>query len=101
MASEHQVDRCATCGARIRWTTTARGAALAVDADPDPTGNQACYTDAAGTLRSRGISTERPVVEHAEVLYRPHVASGHTPRGTTGAPQHRRTGVRPPPWRRP
>ncbi|MFE9296570.1 hypothetical protein [Streptomyces niveus] len=100
MASDHGVDRCAVCGARIRWTTTARGLALAVDADPDPTGNQACYTDVAGTLRSRGLTKERPTPEHSEWIARPHVAAGHTPRSNSDTPR-RRTGVRPPPWRRP
>lgn len=100
MPSDHGVERCAACGARIRWTTTARGLLLAVDADPDPTGNQACYTDDTGRLRSRGLTTERPVPEHAEALYRPHVAAGHTPRRTGSIPR-RNTGVRPPPWQRP
>lgn len=99
MPSDHQVEQCATCGDRIRWTTTARGLLLAVDADPDPTGNQACYTDDTGRLRSRGLSNDRPVPEHAELLYRPHVASGHTPRRTGGIPRRSTSGVRPYPWR--
>ncbi|WP_381797247.1 hypothetical protein [Streptomyces niveus] len=98
MPSNHDVDRCAICGERIRWTTTSRGLALAVDADPDPTGNQACYTDDTGRLRSRGLTRERPVPEHAELLYRPHVATGHTPRRSDNIPR-RTTGVRPQPWR--
>ncbi|MEU0991087.1 hypothetical protein ACFQ61_10225 [Streptomyces sp. NPDC056500] len=76
--SEHDVARCTVCGARIRWTVTARGKQLAVDADPDDAGNTAVHTDHTGRTRSRGLTRERPVVEHAEWLARPHIAAHPT-----------------------
>lgn len=99
MPSETDVVRCGLCGERIRWTVTAAGRALAVNATPDTTGNQAVYADGTGRLRSRGLTNERPVPEHAEALYRPHVADCKRPLGAPTRQRHPRTGVRPQPWR--
>ncbi|MEV0963292.1 hypothetical protein AB0J25_12000 [Streptomyces sp. NPDC049910] len=97
-SSDHDVARCDSCGARIRWTTTAAGKALAVDADPDEAGNTAVYRDGAGRLRSRGLSSERPTLEHAEWRARPHVASCTRPRPPRRSVPRQRTGVRAPRW---
>ncbi|MET4927658.1 hypothetical protein P3L51_35775 [Streptomyces sp. PSRA5] len=94
MPSDHDVVRCGLCGARIRWTVTASGAAQSVNADPDPSGNTAVFTDGTGRVRSRGISKERPTLEHAEWLARPHIADCARPLGAPTRQTHPRTGVR-------
>lgn len=66
---------CPACLRPVLWTTTAaRGVPMAVGRDPHPTGNAAVYCDGVGRWRSRQLTTERPVAEHAEQLHRPHVA---------------------------
>ncbi|MFE0270842.1 hypothetical protein ACFWZY_01680 [Streptomyces sp. NPDC058992] len=97
-SSDHDVARCDSCGARIRWTTTALGRSLAVDADPAADGNQAVYRDGAGRLRSRGLSSERPTLEHAEWLAKPHVATCKRPRPPRRSGPRQRTGIRPHRW---
>lgn len=100
MPSDHDVEICDNCCARIRWTVTATGKNLAVDADPAEDGNTAVYRDGTGRLRSRGLSKERPSLEHAEWLAKPHVATCTRPRpgrSSSGA-QRSRTGVRPVRW---
>lgn len=101
MPGTQDVTQCERCGARIRWTVTAKGLPQPVNADPDPTGNTAVYADVTGRLRSRGLTTERPTLEGAEWLAMPHAATCKVP------PPRRRTGARPgrrspsPYWRRP
>ncbi|MFF2522281.1 hypothetical protein [Streptomyces liangshanensis] len=99
---DHDVTACASCHAPIRWTVTAAGRPLAVEAEPDTTGtgNTAVYADGTGRLRSRGLSRERPALEHAEWRATPHIANCPNPprpRRSSGTPR-RRTGVRPAPW---
>ncbi|MFD3777319.1 hypothetical protein [Streptomyces sp. NPDC058612] len=100
MPSDHDVVACPSCLAAIRWTTTATGRRQAVNAEPNPLGNRAVYRDGIGTLRSRGLTTERPNPESFEQLYMPHVATCPAPRpvrsGRGGSRQ--RSGVRPARW---
>ncbi|WP_073754258.1 hypothetical protein [Streptomyces sp. CB03234] len=100
--SDHDVIPCPTCGARIRWTVTAAGKGLAVNADPDPAGNTAVYADVTGRLRSRGLTKERPTLEHAEWRAVPHIATCTAPRPRTGRSNggaaRQRAGVRPVRW---
>ena len=100
--SNHDVVLCTSCHAPIRWTVTAAGRGLPVDADPAEDGNTAAYYDGTGRLRSRGLSKERPVLEHAEWLAKPHQAtcSSPPPRRSSSSGQRARTGVRPAPWQR-
>jgi hypothetical protein len=53
MPSAADVALCNWCHAPIRWTVTAASKRLAVNAEPDDTGNTAVYTDVAGRVRSR------------------------------------------------
>ncbi|TXS35130.1 hypothetical protein [Streptomyces sp. t39] len=101
MLSEHDVQTCESCGARIRWTVTAAGKPMPVDADPAADGNTAVYADGTGRLRSRGLTRERPVLEHAEWLAKPHFATcTNKPARRSSRPGARtRQGVRPTPWR--
>ncbi|OII63795.1 hypothetical protein BJP40_02635 [Streptomyces sp. CC53] len=95
MPSDHGVQRCERCGARVRRTATAAGRRLLVDADPAPTGNTAVYTDGTGRLRSRSLTADRPTLEHLEWRAMPHPATCKAPeprpRRSGG---RRRTGVR-------
>lgn len=76
MLSDRDVTTCRSCGQPIRWTTTAKnGAAQAVNADPDPTGNTAVYRDAEGHLRSRGLTKEHPEPKGHEQRFVPHFAT--------------------------
>ncbi|WP_433445676.1 hypothetical protein [Nonomuraea sp. CA-141351] len=65
---------CGRCGADVRWTTTMAGARLLVDAEPNPDGNTAVWTEATGTVRSRRISAEMPARPWERVMM-PHVAT--------------------------
>lgn len=100
--SDHDVVACPSCQALIRWAVTATGKRQPVDAEPAADGNTAAYYDATGRLRSRGLSAERPALEHAEWLARPHFAkcSSRPPRRSSSTGQRSRTGVRPAPWQR-
>lgn len=80
MPSAADVARCDYCLARIIWTVTAKGARMAVNAEPDAAGNQAVYTDGTGRVRSRAITTDRPSLEHAEWRAMPHPATCTRPR---------------------
>ncbi|MFE2600151.1 hypothetical protein ACFXCZ_27290 [Streptomyces sp. NPDC059396] len=102
--SDHDVTSCSYCFDPIRWTVTAKGLPLAVDASPDETGkgNTAVYADGTGRLRSRGLTRERPTLEHAEWRAIPHIATCKNPplkQRSLPAPRRRRTAVRPGPWR--
>lgn len=98
MPSTHDVAICDFCSGRIRWTVTAAGNRQAVNADPNPEGNLAVYTDATGRLRSRGLTKERPTLEHSEWQAMPHAAECKRP----VPPRAARPGRRPvvPYWRR-
>lgn len=71
---------CPDCGAPVLLTITAKGRRLHVDPEPNPRGNMACYTDHTGTVRSRGLTRERPHLEHAEWQAMPHPATCKRPR---------------------
>ncbi|WP_431897859.1 J domain-containing protein [Nonomuraea sp. bgisy101] len=76
------------CGQPIRWTMTKAGKAFAVDPDPHPEGNTAVMRDAGGTLRSRRVTAELPLLPY-ERLMMPHAA--------TCRPQRTRASQEPPP----
>lgn len=91
---------CSYCRKPILWTVTTAGRPLAVNPDPDPTGNQAVYRDGAGTLKSRGLSADRPGLDHLEWRAVPHIAT--CPRPPVRRTDRRPTqGVRPVYKRRP
>ncbi|MEU9400590.1 hypothetical protein [Streptomyces sp. NPDC048242] len=79
MPSDHDVARCDTCSARIRWAMTARGRRQPVNADPDPDGNLAARTDHLGVLRVRVLAGERARLEGGEWQAMPHVATCASP----------------------
>lgn len=99
MPSAADVAPCNRCGADIIWTITAANHRMAVNADPDPSGNQAIRTDVAGTIRSRALAADRPTLEGAEWRAMPHAATCTNPptrRPTlTPRPIRRRTTWRP------
>lgn len=80
MPSAADVVPCERCHARIRWTVTAAGKRLAVDADSDPEGNTAVHTDGVGRVRSRALTADRPTLEGAEWQAMPHAATCTIPR---------------------
>ncbi|MFJ5156353.1 hypothetical protein ACIQCF_33295 [Streptomyces sp. NPDC088353] len=94
--------QCPQCWQRVLWTITAAGRRQAVNPSPDPTGRVAVYADGTGRYRSRQLSTDRPIPEHAEVLYLAHAATCTNPRpqSRTSRTPRRRTGVRPTRWQR-
>jgi hypothetical protein len=53
---------------------------MAVNADPDPDGNQAVHADVVGRLRSRALTAERPTLEGSEWQAMPHAATCTRPR---------------------
>ncbi len=101
MPSDHTVDHCRDCFARIRWAITVNGRRQAVNADPDEAGNLAAHVDGTGTLKVRVLSAERPTLEHAEWKAMPHAATCRSPRSRTRQPSRpgRRGAVRPGNWR--
>ncbi|MEU8381730.1 hypothetical protein [Streptosporangium sp. NPDC048865] len=74
MFSRADLRPCQHCRKPVRWTTTEAGRPFAVNPDPDPAGNTGVYRDAPGTLRSRRVTTARPLLRH-ERLMMPHVAT--------------------------
>ncbi|NUS29790.1 MAG: hypothetical protein HOV92_37005 [Streptomyces sp.] len=99
---------CDDCGARVLWCLTdSNRRTIAVEPEPDPTGNQAIRVDTQGLYWVRQLSKARPAVEQREVLRRPHIASLTCPaalraratrtRRTTSRVRH---GVRPVRWQR-
>jgi hypothetical protein len=80
MPSAADLATCDTCQAPIRWTVTAAGKRMAVNAQPDDTGNQAVHTDAVGRVRSRALTTDRPTLEGSEWRAMPHAATCTAPR---------------------
>ncbi|WP_333771916.1 hypothetical protein, partial [Streptomyces sp. IBSBF 2435] len=79
MPSAADVATCTRCLARIRWTVTATGKPMPVDAEPDTTGNIAVHTDAVGRVRSRALTTDRPTLEGTEWQAMPHAATCTNP----------------------
>ncbi|MFE6853460.1 hypothetical protein ACFVDH_22050 [Streptomyces sp. NPDC057674] len=96
--STHDVSSCSGCGAPIRWTVTATRKRQAVNPEPDPKGNLAVYADGTGRLRSRGLTKERPALEHLEWQAMPHQATCPRPAPRRTAQPRQRTGVRATRW---
>ncbi|GHA28889.1 hypothetical protein GCM10010372_30960 [Streptomyces tauricus] len=65
---------CRDCRRPILWTITEAGRRLAVDPDPDPAGNAACWRDGTGAWRSRRPSADLPLCGW-ERLHMPHIAT--------------------------
>ncbi|MFD5251307.1 hypothetical protein ACFWM5_00490 [Streptomyces bobili] len=96
---------CEDCHERVLWCLTeANRRRIAIDPDPDPTGNQAVRIGTDGTYWARQLSRTRPHVEQREILRRPHFSSCPIARARAAA--RRRTpgratfGVRPVRWQR-
>ncbi|WP_225080474.1 hypothetical protein [Streptomyces sp. CoT10] len=93
--------QCPQCWQRVLWTITASGNRQPVDPTPDPAGRVAVDDDGTGRYRSRQLSTDRPVTEHAEVLHIAHHATctnpQRRPRTSRTQPRH---GARPTRWQR-
>ncbi|MBT2453316.1 hypothetical protein [Streptomyces sp. ISL-86] len=83
---------CMDCHREVLWTVTDAGKRLAVDPEPDDTGNTAVYRDGLGTYRSRRPSDELPRMAW-EKLHIPHVA---TCPARTRTPTQKRPAVLPP-----
>ncbi|MGI3230592.1 hypothetical protein ACRJ4B_49910 [Streptomyces sp. GTA36] len=98
MPSPHDVTQCTGCLARIRWAITAKGNRQAVNADPDPNGNLACYTDGTGTLKVRVLTEDRDRLEGTEWQAMPHAATCTVPRPRRPSRPGRRAAVRPGQW---
>ncbi|WNI16641.1 hypothetical protein [Actinacidiphila sp. ITFR-21] len=79
MPSAADVESCDRCGADIRWTVTEAGRPLAVNAEPDESGNTAVHTDSVGRVRSRALTRERPDLDHLEWRAMPHPATCSNP----------------------
>ncbi len=61
------------CGDPILWTRTEHGERLAVDARPDPRGNQAVMRDGLGRWVSRSLDGAGALPPHPiEHLFKPH-----------------------------
>jgi hypothetical protein len=84
-----QPSYCRVCGAPIRWTLTKAHKRLAVDLEPDPSGNTAVSRNGLGTWLSRRPTEELPVAPH-EKLHTPHAATCKRPEPK---PTTRRLGV--------
>lgn len=74
LATCHQRGGRGGCGQPIIWTMTKAGKAFAVDPVPHPEGNTAVMRDAGGTLRSRRVTAELPLMPY-ERLMMPHTAT--------------------------
>ncbi|MFF5984381.1 hypothetical protein ACFY78_36620 [Streptomyces olindensis] len=87
---------CRDCRRPVLWTTTEAGKRLAVDPEPNPTGNAAVWRDGTGAVRSRRPTAELPL-NGWERLHLPHVATCPAraqqlalPAGVTSLAAHRR-----------
>lgn len=74
MFSRADLRPCRRCHRTVRWTTSEAGKAFAVDPDPSEQGNTAVMRDVGGTLRSRRVSADRPLMP-GERLMMPHAAT--------------------------
>lgn len=99
--------RCPDCERAVIWCLTTRHQKrIAIDPNPDPTGNQAVSVRDT-TYWARQLSGDRPNVEDREVLRQPHVASCPVAKARAAAAKRRLTAhyrntaraVRPAPWR--
>lgn len=87
MFSKADLKPCRRCHRVVRWTTSEAGRPFAVDPDPSEQGNTAVLRDVGGTLRSRRVSADRPLVP-GERLMMPHAATCTPPaRGATPPPK--------------
>jgi len=66
--------QCTQCREPIRWTVTAARRRLAVNPEPDATGNTVAYLDGLGSWRSRRPTAELPQ-ETYEHRFTPHIAT--------------------------
>jgi hypothetical protein len=99
MISDHDVQTCRGCFARIRWAITVNGRRQAINADPDPGGNLAVFRDHTDTLKARVLTRERPQLEGAEWRAMPHAATCTRPPVRRTSRPGRRAAVRPGAWR--
>jgi hypothetical protein len=99
MISDHDVQMCPGCFARIRWAITVNGKRQAINAEPDTKGNLAVYRDGTGTLKARVLTRERPQLEGAEWQAMPHAATCSRPPARRPSRSGRRAAVRPGAWR--
>ncbi|HET9382563.1 MAG TPA: hypothetical protein VFP69_17270 [Streptomyces sp.] len=93
--------RCPRCLAPVIWCTTVNKRSQMIDAQRDPSGNQAVRQDHTGRWLVRQITKDRPTPEAGEHLHQPHIATctAAPARPARRAPAaRRRTGVRPAPW---
>jgi hypothetical protein len=79
--SDHNVERCNQCAARIRWAITERGRRQPIDAEPNEAGNLAAHVNGTGTLKVRVLTRERDRLEGTEWRAMPHAATCTAPRG--------------------
>ncbi|MEU0516629.1 J domain-containing protein [Streptosporangium sp. NPDC006007] len=87
MFSKADLTSCRRCHRTVRWTTSEAGKAFAVDPDPNEQGTTAVMRDVRGTLRSRRVSADRPLIP-GERLMMPHAATCTPPaRGATPPPR--------------
>ncbi len=82
----HDLGQCAQCREPVRWTVTAARKRLAVNPDPDATGNTVAYLDGLGTWRSRRPTDDLPQ-ESYEQRFTPHIATCLY--GPNQLPEHR------------
>lgn len=76
---------CPTCRRSIAWTTTEAGKRMAVDIAPSVQSRIAVRVDGAGTIRSRTLTDDFPLMP-LEQLLMPHVASCRARRPHRGGP---------------
>lgn len=70
---------CPRCLALVIWCTTVNQKAQMIDREPHPDGNQAVRQDHTGRYLVRQLTKDRPTVEGAEHLHKPHIATCTTP----------------------
>ncbi|MGW3410289.1 hypothetical protein [Streptomyces sp. NPDC000888] len=99
--SDHNVEQCTLCHARIRWAITERGRRQPIDADPNEAGNLAAHTSGTGTLKVRVLTRERDRLEGTEWRAMPHAATCTLPRARrpSSRPGRRAAVVRTGSWR--
>lgn len=96
--SDHNVEQCTSCYARIRWAITEHGRRQAIDADPSDDGNLGAHVNGVGTLKVRVLTKERDRLEGTEWRAMPHAATCTVPRPRQPTRPGRRAAVRPRMW---